>query len=393
MNRAAAWLRRRGAAAALACSFLPAAGSAGRAAAAEPALVMMQSAPGRFEIAARDPSAAQALVAEAVEAWRVLAAPLGLPEAFPSPVFLRVEPDPAGTAEPAAPFRVAIEAGGVVSVRLRESALPAGHGRRALVQGLLLRLAVARHGVTPHLAAPLWLELAAVEWWRTRADAARLDAAKQAAGHLPPPALGALLLWRRGGEESAAWTAATLWLLTFLQAESGPAQEWPRLLGRLLAGDDPLVALVQSYPGRYHDPGERELWWQTGYHHARRLQALPVLEAAESRTQLAALVRFVAAGADGLSDRVVPLRELIARRAEPLLAVELRRRADVLARLVATLHPFYRNAGLSLAEVLAARDLPPARIEAAIAAFEQDWRDATDLAAATAAALDRLSPP
>lgn len=390
MNRIAAWPRRRGAFAALACALLAGTAPAGWGAVSEPALVMMQSAPGRFEIAARDPSLAQALVVEAVEAWRVLSAPLGLPEAFPSPIFLRVEADANGTAEP---FRVAIEAGGIVSVRLRESARSTGHVRRALVQGLLLRLAVARHGVTPHLVAPLWLELAGVEWWRTRADAARLDAAKQVAGQAPPAALGALLLWRRGGEESAEWTAAALWLLTFLQAESGPGQEWLRLLGRLLAGDDPLVALVQCYPGRYRDPGERELWWQTGYHHARRIHALPVLEAADSRTQLAALVRFVAADNDGLSDRVVPLREMIARRAEPLLTVELRRRAEVLARVVATLHPFYRNAGLSLAEVFAIRDQPPRGIEVAIAAFERDWQDANELSAATAAALDRLAPP
>ena len=63
--------------------------------AAEPAVVMMQSAPGRFEVAALDPTGAHAIVAEAEEAWRVLAGPLGLPGSFVSPVYVRVEPEPA----------------------------------------------------------------------------------------------------------------------------------------------------------------------------------------------------------------------------------------------------------------------------------------------------------
>jgi len=53
------------------------------------------------------------------------------------------------------------------------------------------------------------------------------------------------------------------------------------------------VALVQTYAGRYADPAERELWWQTGYHRLRRMHALPVLDAEESRRQLHALARLV----------------------------------------------------------------------------------------------------
>ncbi|MBL9213668.1 MAG: hypothetical protein JNL92_24605 [Opitutaceae bacterium] len=371
---------------------LVAALAAVRCIAAEPAVVMMQSAPGRFEVAALDPTGAHAIVAEAEEAWRVLAGPLGLPGAFLSPVYVRVEPEPALVdRRPAGPpFRVAVEAGGLVSVRLRHDALAPVNVRRALIQGLLLRVAVARHGVTPHLTAPLWLELGCLGWWRTRADGAQLDALKQAAARQPPPAIGALLLWQRGGEESGAWSEAATWLLTFLQAESGAGQEWPTLLARLLAGDDPLIALVQTYPGRYRDPVDRELWWQTGYHQARRGRTLPVLEAAESRLQLGALARFVAAGAGENTDRVVPVRELMARVGEPLVGVEVARRAEQLARLVPSLHPFYRNAGLSLADVLAARAVKPARLAELCTTFEEDWRNAAELEQATAAALDRL---
>jgi hypothetical protein len=69
---------------------------------------------------------------------------------------------------------------------------------------------------------------------------------------------------------------------------------------------------------------------------------------------------------------------------------ELTRRAAELAKLIPTLHPFYRNAGLSLGEAFAARGAAPAKRDAASARFEQDWRDAIELEAATRSALDRL---
>jgi hypothetical protein len=381
-----AFVRRSGRWSAL---VLAIAGTAAPTLAAEAALVMIQSAPGRFEIAAHDPSVAHALVAEAEESWRWLAGPLGLPAGFSSPIFLRVE---AGAGAPAAemPFRVAVETGGVVSVRIRGEGLTQSVVRRALIQSLLWRLAVAQHGMTPFLSVPAWLEAAGVGWWETRADAARLDAVKYIAARSAPPSIDAWLLWRRGDPEPAGGAAAAVWLLAVLQAESGREGEWPAFLRRVLAGDDPLIALVESYPGRYRSAVERELWWQTGYHQARRARTLPVLDAAESRAQLGALARFVFAAADGAGDRIVGLRELQSRAKEPLVAGELARRAAELARLVPALHPFYRNAGLSLADVLAGGDVTPRQREAASAAFEADWRDALELEAATNAALDRL---
>lgn len=365
------------------------AGAATPMAGGEAALVMIQSAPGRFEIAAHDPSVAHALVAEAEESWRWLAGPLGLPAGFSSPVFVRVE---AGADAPAAevPFRVAVETGGVVSVRIRGEGLTQAVVRRALIQSLLWRLAVAQHGITPFLSIPPWLETACLGWWETRADAARLDWVKQLATRSGPPSIDAWLLWRRGDPEPAGGKAAAVWLLAVLAAESGRDREWPAFLSRVLAGDDPLIALVESYPGRYHSAAERELWWQTGYHHARRVRNLPVLDAAESRAQLGALARFVFAAAEGEGDRIVGLRELQTRAKEPLVAGELSRRAAELARLVPALHPFYRNAGLSLAVVFAGGEVTPREREGASAAFETDWRDALELEAATAAALDRL---
>jgi hypothetical protein len=161
------------------------------------------------------------------------------------------------------------------------------------------------------------------------------------------------------------------------------------LLARLLGGDEPGAALAASFPGRFADETERELWWHTGWHHLRRVHALPMLEAAESRAVLTAAARFVFAREDG-SDVVVPLRTVLAHGREPVVAVELARRAGELNRLMAALHPFYRNAGLSLVAALGTRPAAAARLDAACLAFEQDWRDAAELDAAAQAALDAM---
>lgn len=369
---------------------------AARAAGDLPAAVMFQSAPGRFEIAGADVVGAQRVVALAAEGWQHLAVPLALPESFSSPVFVRLVP--AADWREVAPFRIIVEAGGVVSVRLRWAAsTPEVYVRRALVQGLIIRQAVARHGVNPRLTAPLWLEHACVGWWRTHAEPAQLDALKQSSQRLVPPTLSTLLEWQRGSDEPEALTAGAVGLLGFLQAESPRTGEWPALLQRLLGGEAPLPALSATYPGRFTNESERELWWQTGWHQWRTARVLPGLEAMESRAELAECARFVFAR-EG-RERVVPLRELLAHTAEPLVAAEIDRHAGALNRVLPVLHPFYRNAALSLAEALAARGVAEKKREILCAAFERDWRDAVELEAASATALDALerkragSPP
>lgn len=358
--------------------------------AAEPSLVMIQSAPGRFEIAAVDPSVAHAIAAEAENAWRLLSGPLALPASFPTPVYVRVIPASDGATEDRANFHVAGEVGGTVSVRIRADAATQAVVQHALVQGLLMRLAVARHGVHERFSVPWWLEDACVGWWQTRLEAAQLDALKQVSSREIPPPIDVLLQWPRGADESRSFVNASIWLLTFLQAESGPGREWPAFLLRLLAGEEPMAALIASYPARFNTADERELWWETGYHHVRRVRTLPTLEAAESQEQIATLARFILVDPGGDGDVVVPLRTIVNRLDEPVVVAEISRRASELAKLIPSLHPFFRNAGLSLAEALAARKLPPARRELLCVTFEDDWRAATELSASTAAALDRL---
>jgi hypothetical protein len=350
--------------------------------------VLIQNAPGRFEIAAADPTLAHGVTAAAEETWRLLSAPLGLPERFPSPIYLRIVP--AGEMEAnLPPFAVTVEVGGIVSARLRADAATMSITRRVLVQALLMRIAVARHGVSERLAVPLWLEHACVGWCETRSAPSAMDALQQASARMPVLPLESLLEWQRGGTESPASAASAVWLFTFLQFESGQAREWQGFVLALLKGDPPVAALALHFPGRFTSAAERELWWLTGYHHVRRIRTLPALEAAESREQLDMLARFVFAGADD-ADVLVPLPTVMARAHEPVVNAEVVRRAAELAKLLPSLHPFYRNAGLSLAEAFATRAGRPARRASACAVFERDWRDALELEAATRAALDRL---
>ncbi len=348
--------------------------------ASAPVPTVFQSGAGRFEVAAADAAVAKTVVDLADEAWRTLAGPLGLPDGFSSPIFCRLVP--ASDWPDATPFRVIVESGGIVSLRLRADVEPAGLVvQRALVQALLMRLAVAQHGVNEKLAAPLWLELAGVERWHAQHDGAQLDAQKFESARAAPPPLAEILGAQRGEPESRSLALGAEWLCAFLQRESTKAGEWPGLLARLLAGDDPVAALAATFPGRFADDGERELWWQTGWHATRRARTLPTLEAADSRREVANVARFVFSNDDG-SDVVTPLAIVLAHAREPIVAVELQRRAAALNRVLPALHPFYRNAGLSLADALALR--APAE------AFERDWRDATELEAATSAALDAL---
>lgn len=350
--------------------------------------VLAASLAGRFEVASMDAAVAHRVAAAAEEGWRVLAAPLGLPSSFPSPVFVRVVP--AGTPGATATHEVAVEAGGLVTLWLGPQAQEGPFLRVALVDALLHRLGVALHGVTvPPVVAP-WLVSGAAGWWETRVDGARLDALREASRRRPPPELVRLLDGARGSPGSEEDAAGAAWLFTFLLAESSRGGEWPRFLARLLAGGDPQAMLAQAYVGRFGGADERELWWQTGWHHHLRQRVLPGLEAEEARGLLATLARFVFSDGGG-ADRLVPLAEVLARRSEPLVAAELARRGAELGRSVAGMHPFYRNAALTLAEAFALPPGPEAeRRRAALEAqWERDWTDGLALEAATGEVLDR----
>jgi hypothetical protein len=350
--------------------------------------VLAASLAGRFEVASMDAAVAHRVAAAAEEGWRVLAAPLGLPPAFPSPVFVRVLP--VGMSGAAAAHEVAVEPGGLVTLWLGARAQEGSALRMALVDALLHRLGVALHGATaPPVVAP-WLVLGAVGWWETRVDGARLDALRENSRRRPPPGLAVLLDGARGPAGPEGDAAGATWGFTFLLSESSRGGEWPRLLARLLAGGDPQAMLAQAYVGRFGGADDRELWWQTGWHHHLRQRVLPGLEAEEARGMLATLSRFVFAD-EGGADRLVPLADVLARRSEPLVAAELARRGADLGRSVAGMHPFYRNAALTLAEAFALPAGPDGDRRKSVlgAQWERDWADGLALEAATHAVLDR----
>jgi hypothetical protein len=341
---------------------------------------IFQSGRGRFEIGANDATVARIVADAAGEAWPMLAEPLGLPDEFATPIVVRVIPRQDWT--DMADFRVIAEPGGLVSLRLAwDDSAPGPALRRGIVHALLVRLIVAKRGASGTIRVPAWLESGCVGWWQTHRDPAQLDAARQTAAKDIPPRIGELLR-----SDAAAGTAeenAAFWLFAFLQNESR-AGEWADFLGRTLAGQDGVAALDAAYPNRFRDAAERELWWQTGWHQLRREHTLPLLEAAESRAELSALVRFVFSDND--RDRVVPLREVLAHSSEAPIQSELSRRAMLLQRVLPSLHPFYRNAGISLAKILG--EGTPRTEE--FARFEADWRDGIELEQAAREALDAL---
>jgi len=275
----------------------------------------------------------------------------------------------------------------VVSVRLRWSeSTPVLFVRRALVQALLIRLGVAEQGVDARLTAPLWLEQAAVGWWHVREEPAQMDALKQESEGLAPPRLRDILDWQRSDVEPRALGVGAVWLLAWLLAETGPAGEWPAMRARLLRGEDGADALAAGFPGRFADVAERELWWQTGWHHTRRIANLPQSGSAESRRIVGDLGRFVF-GMGGV-DAVVPLRFVVRRREEPAVAAALNRHAAELRPRLAALHPFYRNAGLALQACLEPARASAPEIERRVDEFEREWADAVELETTTRSLLD-----
>lgn len=348
----------------------------------EPAPVLYQTAPGRFEIAATQADEARRTTDAAEEAWRLLSVPLGLPESFSTAVYVRVVPG-------AGPDFVAqVEPGGVVSVWLRrDEGMKDEVLHRALVRGLLLRLMVWHHGTEAGRGPPRWLEEACLGWWRTRAEPAQLDALRQESAKSAPPRLAELLHWSREQKASAELSAAAVWWLAFAQAESVRGREWPAWLRTTLAGQDGLEALASCYPGRFTNERERELWWQTGFHQHRRIRPLPLLNAEESRALIGEWARFVIAR-DG-RDVALSRREALTRGRERWYAAEIAHRQTELTRVLPALHAFYRNAGLSLSDALLSQE--PHRDEA-WAKFEQDWADAQELEAASTATLEAMEP-
>lgn len=335
--------------------------------------------PGQFEIVVLDASDAQPALALGRSVWRALSVPLALPrDGFTSPVSMRLVPAAKWT-EPA-PFTTTVEPGGLVSVRVRWGGdTDPVFVRRAFVQGLILRQAVAWHAVGPTLTVPLWLEQACTEWSLVHERPAMLDQFQQeSAGVISPPTLRSLLLWERGAVESRGWELASLWLMLELQAEPGDSTRWGRWIRGVVGGASPVDTLPRIYSGLWPDAATQELWWQTSFHHQRRLRSLPVMTAAASRVWMADRSRWLA-GRDG-REIVLPLGELHALRNEPWVRAELAARIGQIQSVLGVIHPYYANAAISMGRVYeTAAKASDADFKAALDAFERDALDGREL--------------
>ena len=349
---------------------------------------------GQFQVITVDADAARAGLAMATEVWQTLATPLSLPAGgFASPVEVwLILPEKWSGPDV---FRATPGLGGRISLAVCWTPELGGSEtlRRALVQALLMQRAIAFHGPVPGLKVPAWLEDACVAWSLTRGRPAALDAWQaEAAGQTAPP-LVALLGRVRGLPPDRAQQLALLWLLGHLQAESGDAaRRWPQLLRAVLGGEDTAIALAQLYGDFFQDDAARELWWQVGFYAQSRQAAQAIETATESRVWLAERSRWLARR--GEDEVTLDLEELFSARTEAWVAAELRQRLVQLRAGLATgrLHPFYRNAIMSLGRTYEAALAGNAKVFAAAEAdLIRDIADGRDLEQAAKVALDALT--
>jgi hypothetical protein len=331
---------------------------------------------GRFEIVAYPGEAGRRLAALADEAWTGWRDSLALPERWPAGIMVRLVPEAEWKlGEPA--WRVVSEPGAVVTVWLKSGTAGVARERRwllALAEGALHRQAIGL-GVAPErIWIPDWLVAGAAEAALSSGErAALLDSWRRAAvqsGRMP--ALITVLTWQGGVQTAAqtgdARTVAAYGVWQWLRAESRGAPAWRLFLAALLRGQAPRPALNAAYGSRFTGmPGhELELAWQTAAAGLARVQALPVLSAAESRLWLDYMDRLVVQDARDGREHAMRLSESWAERRDPVLAGERERRAAVLAGEFARAHPFYRNSAGALGRAWLAQG----------EAKESDWREA-----------------
>ncbi len=344
---------------------------------------------GQFEIIATEARAAQQALIMANSVWRALAKPMGLPVAgFSSAVAVRLVPEKDWT-DPAF-FTVVAEPGGLVGVRICWSDKLDGRiMRRALVQAVLLRQAVAWHGAKNGLTVPLWLEQACAALGEVRDRPAMLDAMQQESAQLAPPRLEELLKWERGQAEERGWVLASYWLFQHLQDESGDMPRWARSVRAILGGADPMKALQDNYGTAWKDADSRELWWQVGFHNERLTSTVPLMSMEETRNWLADRCRWLAI--KNGREQVLALDDLWTFRKESWIKTGMVERSQQLQNQLPRLHPFYKNAAISMGRMYQAAGKGAAEeFKAAKLALSQDATDGRELEAASGAALDEL---
>ncbi len=326
------------------------------------------------------------LTAEAV--WATLSAPLALPERFSTPVTVQV----VAADRWAGPvlFRTFIDPEGQVSVQVRWSPVMSKSGqlRRALVQALLFRRAVAWHGASPKLRVPLWLEQGCGALSLTREQPAMLDAWQQESARVAPLPLAVLLGGGGPAPEDRRRELSALWLVMHLQAESGTDPRWLTLVHGVLGGEDSLPALQRCYGALFQDDAARELWWDVGWYYQRQFNVPPMQPAPEARQWLIERARWL--GWRGGAEVVLTPLEIIQNRNVPWVEKELAARLSQIRTRDKTMHPYYYNAMVSLGSAYeeAAKNGNTRVYNQYLADFKRDLADGLELEQATDKALD-----
>lgn len=258
---------------------------------------------------------------------------------------------------------------------------------RAVAQGYLTYLAgIYSQGA---VTVPLWLELALQHLARaqTVGSHTRFLAAQVRDG--PPMRLESILSAERGEAEDAELAPYAYWLLTFLDREGRGQGQMQNFLIRLFRGEAPLVALNAAYGENLRSTSEAEVWWLVGSHELVRSGGSPLLPVKESRRRLRELSRFTF-GVEGKESRLFA-EDLWEHRASASLQDELHHRGRVLAIEMASIHPFYHNALLSLDRLFQALLVADEEeFREAIIDLRHDLRAGDELAEDTASILDDL---
>jgi hypothetical protein len=352
--------------------------------------VVFTSGPGQFEVIGPDVIATRATVELARQAWRSLGDTLDLPPGFGRAISVRLVPE--ARWEGAAAFNVVVEPGGTVSLWVAwHENLPAWVLRRALVQALLMRVAVDRHGVQPGLQVPLWLEHGAVALWQIRANPALLDEWQARAADLPWPDLAELWAWERHEAADEARERAALWCLLWLREEGRAAPgTWARWRDAVLRGEGEAAALARLFPA-WGEPAAVERRWRVGGWRVATRSTLAGWSAAESRLRLWALWRVVLTDGSG-RERVVEDEEWWEGRDDEVLRAEVAWRRARLGAELPWVHAFYHNVALSAGRVWEAWERGDEAVwREARAQLTADILSARELEEVAREALDALS--
>lgn len=307
---------------------------------------------GQWRILAPDGVSGGAAMQLGRELWRQLERPLGLPkDGFSSAILVQLVLPDQWMGE-AGGHRVTVDPGGLVSVWVGLGPEATERGvTRALVEGLVMRLAVWRHGATESVVAPAWLVEGAALWAETRAQPAWADEWRRQARGLRPPRLEAILNWDGKDDEATRVASYAVWV--WLVGDSGMSQRWSQMLRLMLGGEGPGAALRTYYGQGWRDWTEQELAWQVTYHdQVTRTEAGP-WGVVETRDWLRDLSRVVKYDRETEAERTLEFGDYGEVRREVILAMVIASRLQLLQARLPRLHPFYHNAGLSLAQAWA----------------------------------------